>query len=179
MALTKERKNELVAEYTELLEQSKGVIFTEYRGLSNKELTKLRRAVSESNGSYLVTKLTLLRIALDQAGYPVPDDLIGAPFAVGFCLDEVPGVAKAFTEFADENELLVLRGGVVGGQWVDSAQVEALADLPPLDVLRAQILGLLDAPASNIVGVLQSGISGVVNVLDAYAGEAEGAAATE
>jgi large subunit ribosomal protein L10 len=179
VALTKERKNELVAEYTDLLENSKGVIFTEYRGLGNKELTKLRRAVRESNGSYLVAKLSLLRLALEQAGYPIPDDLEGAPLAVGFCLEEVPSVAKAFSEFAEKNELLVLRGGIVGGKFVNGAQVEALADLPPLDVLRAQIIGLLDAPASNIVGAIQAGVSGIVNVLHAYAGEAEGATATE
>lgn len=176
MPLSRERKEALVEEYADLLERSNAVIFTEYRGLSNPEMTKLRRAVRDADGVYQVAKLTLLRLALERTGYPVPDDLLsGRPLAVGFCLEEVPGVAKAIIDFAeDESEDLVLHGGILGQDLLTAAQIETLADLPPLDALRSQLIGLLDAPASQLVGVIQAGVSQIVNVLNAYTQQDEG-----
>ncbi len=168
MALTKERKEELVAKYRELLEQSRGVIFTEYRGLSNRDLSAVRRKVREANGAYHVAKMTLFKRALEEAGYPVPDELAGKPIAIGFCLQDIPGVAKALSEYAKDVELFSIRGGIADGRIITAEQVKAIADLPPLDVLRAQLIGLLDAPASSLVGVVQAGVAQVVNVLNAY-----------
>ncbi len=171
MALTKERKEELVNEYADLLNRSTGLIFTEYRGMPNKDLMALRRKVREANGAYHVTKLTLLKVALEQNGYPVPEGLEGTPIGVTFCLDEVPAVAKALRDYARDYakgaNLFHIRGGVMGDLVMDVHQVEAIADLPPLEVLRSQILGLIDAPASSLVGVIQSGVSQIVNVLQA------------
>lgn len=178
MAISKARKEELVAQYIEMLERSNAVIFTEFRGLTNTEMTKLRRAVREAGGAYHVTKLTLLRRAMEQAGYPIPEYLSGAPLALSFCYDEIPGVAKALTEFAKENEMTVIRGGLMGDQFLTLEQIEALAELPPMEVLRAQILGLLEAPAANLVGVIQSGVAQVVNVLNAYIEQGEEGTAT-
>jgi large subunit ribosomal protein L10 len=180
LALTRERKEELVAEYVDLLKDSKAIIFTEYRGMSNPEMTTLRRAVRDADGVYRVTKLTLLELAMEEAGYPRPDILSGAPLAVGFCLEEIPGVAKALTEFADEQtENLVVRGGLIGADFISAAEIEALAELPPLDVLRSQLIGLLDAPASQLVGVIQAGVAQVVNVLNAYVEQGEGGETAE
>ncbi len=177
MALSKERKQELVAEYTDLLKQSKAIILTEYRGLDNASMTKLRRAVRDANGVYRVAKLSLLKLALVQAGYPQPEGLSGAPLAVGFCLEEIPSVAKAITTFAKGSDFVTLRSGVSGEQVLTGEQVKAIADLPPLDVLRAQIIGLLDAPAANLVGVVQASVAQVINVLNAYVDQGEGSAA--
>jgi len=178
LALSRERKEELVAEYVSLLGRSKGIIFTEYRGLSNAELSKLRRSVRQANGVYHVIKTTLLKLAMEQAGYPpLPDDLLGRPIALGFCLDEVPAVAKAITDYAKDSELLAVRGGLIGEHFVSGEQVTAIAELPPLEVLQAQLLGLLEAPASQLVGVLQAGVAQVVNVIHAYVEQGEGVAA--
>lgn len=168
MALKKERKEELVAFYTDLINQSKAVIFTEYRGLSNRNLTDLRGKVREAGGMIHVAKLTLFKLALEATGNPIPEMLSGAPLAVGFCIEEIPAVAKALTEFSDSHELFVVRGGLTNGATMDAKQIKALADLPPFDVMRAQLLGLLDAPASNLVGVVQASVAQVVNVLNAY-----------
>ncbi len=178
MALSKERKREIVAEYVDLLQRSKAIIFTEYRGLSNKEMHALRRTLRDVNGVYRVVKVTLFNIALRQVGYPtLPEDVLGAPLAVGFCLDDVPGVAKAITKYAEEAPLVIVRGGLMDETFLATAQVEAIAHLPPLEVLRAQILGLLDAPAANLVGVIQAGVAQVVNVIHAYVKEGEDGAA--
>lgn len=177
MPLSKERKEDLVAEYIDMLERSKAVIFTEYRGLTNKEMTQIRHKVRESEGRFRVTKLSLLKLAMEQAGYPIPENLSGEPLAIGFCFEEVSGVAKALTDFAEDSELMEIRSGIMNAEFISAGQIEALANLPPLDVIQAQILGLLDAPASNLVGVLQSGVAQVINVLNAYVEQGEGAAA--
>ena len=176
MPLSKVRKEELIDDYLELLENSKAIIFTEYRGLTNTQLTKLRRAVRDAQGQYRVAKLTLLKRAMEEKGYAIPDELAGVPFAVGFCIEEVPSVAKALTEFAKENDAFVVRGGMMENSYLTEKQVKALAELPPLDVVRAQLLGLLDTPAANLVGVIQAGVAQVVNVLHAYVEQGEEAA---
>ena len=173
LPLSKARKQELVAEYTDLIEQSNAIILTEYRGLSNVELTKLRRSIREANGVYIVAKLSLFKLALAQAGLDVPD-MSGKPLAIGFCMDEVPAVAKAMTDFADDNELFIIDSALMEDQFLSAKQVESIAELPPLDVIRAQILGLFDAPASGLVGIIQSGVSQVVNVLNAYVEQGQG-----
>jgi large subunit ribosomal protein L10 len=178
LALKRERKEELVADYTDLLRESKGVILTEYRGLTNQQITKLRRAIRDANGAYHVTKVTLLRRALEETGYPIPEDLLGgAPIGVGFALDEMSTLAKALKTYAKDTELFSVRGGIMGEQVMTSKQVEAIADLPSIDELRAQILGLIDAPASNLVGVLQAGTAQLVNVIHALVEERGGATA--
>lgn len=178
MPLTRERKEDLVAEYADLLQNSRAVIFSGFRGLTNKDMTQLRRNVMDARGVYRVAKLTLLQLALEQAGYPVPEQLLsGEPVAVGFCLEEIPSVAKAITDFADDHDMVEIYGGLMPERQLSSAEIEALADLPPLDTLRAQIIGMLDAPAANLVGVLQAGVAQVINVVNAYAESGEGAEA--
>jgi large subunit ribosomal protein L10 len=173
LAITRERKEELVAQYTDLLERSRAIIFTEYRGLSGTELTKLRRAIREAGGVYHVAKLSLLKRAMEETGNPFPDYLDGTPFALGFCFDEVPSMAKALTDYAEDVEEFVIRGGLMEGQFLTFAQIEALSDMPPLEVVQAQLLGLLDAPAANLVGVIQAAVGQVVNVLNAYVDKGE------
>jgi large subunit ribosomal protein L10 len=177
LALSKERKAELVAEYVDLLSRSKGIIFAEYRGLSNPQQSKLRGAVRDANGAYHVTKLTLLKVAMQQAGITIPDGLEGVPLGVSFCLEDVPAVARALRGYAKDSEQVSIWGGVLDNQFMTRDQIEAIADLPPLDVLRGQILGLLDAPAASLVGVIQAGVSQVVNVLHAYAEQQGGESA--
>lgn len=178
MPLTRERKEDLVAEYADLLQNSRAVIFSGFRGLNNKDMTQLRRNVMDAKGVYRVAKLTLLQLALEQTGYPVPERLLsGEPVAVGFCLEEIPSVAKAITDFADEHEMVEIYGGLMPERELSSKEIEALAELPPLDTLRAQLIGMLDAPAANLVGVLQAGVAQVINVVNAYAESGEGAGA--
>ena len=167
MALSRDRKEEILAEYTALLENSEAVIFTEYRGMTNKQITNLRNQIRETDGVYRVAKLTLLKIAMERVGFPLPEGLEGVPIAVGFCTGNVPGIAKALTDYAKDSERMVIRGGIIGNTMMSMEDVEALADLPPIETFQAQILGLLTQSASQLVGVLDAGTSGVVNVLQA------------
>lgn len=173
MAITKQRKEELVAQYSELLDQSKAIILTEYSGLNVKQMQALRAQVRQADGAYYVTKNTLLRLALSQSGHELPEELLVGQLATGFAMNEVPTLAKALTEFAKDQEELMIVGGLLDDELLTAEQVKALAELPSLDELRAQIMGMLQAPARNLATVVSGGVRQVVNVLDAYAKQDE------
>lgn len=169
MAISKQKKEELVAEYSELINQSKAVFLTEYTGLDVKQMQDLRSEVRKAEGSYRVTKNTLLLLALENSGKPVPADLLTGQLATGFALQEVPALAKTLIEFAKDQEQFAIKGGILGEKLLTAEQVEELAKLPSLDELRSKIIGLIQAPAINIVSTVNSSVQQVVNVLDAYA----------
>lgn len=177
MAISKEKKRELVAQYEEALRSSEAVIFTEYRGLTTPELGKLRAAVREADGAYSVVKLTLFGRALENAGVPAPEGVLSGPVAVGFCHRDVPAVAKAIRNFGKEHELLTVTGGVMGNRVLSVAEVEAIADLPPVEVIRARLIGLIGGPARNLASTIAAGVRQVVNVLNAYSESERGAQA--
>ncbi len=177
MAINKERKDKLVAQYKELIGQSNAIFVTEYAGLSVKDLQNLRKDVREANGAYYITKNTLLKLALRESDMPELADLLTGQVAAGFALEEAPTLAKALVNYAKSDEKLVLKGGLIGSDILSADQVKALAKLPSLDQLRGQILGLISAPAQNIVSILTNGARQVVNVVDAYAKSEETAAA--
>lgn len=177
MAISKERKEALVAQYLDLIDQSKAIFMTEYTGMSVKGMEALRHEVREANGVFHVTKKTLLKLALEQANKPTPDEIMDGQLAAGFALDEVPTFAKALVKISKNDEALTLKGGIFGDEVLSLEQVKALAELPSLPEIRAQLLGILNAPAQNIVSVITNGVRQVVNVIDAYAKSEETAEA--
>lgn len=169
MAISKARKDELVAQYMDLLDKSEAIFLTDYTGMDVKAMDSLRDKMYEVNGAYHVTKNTLLQYALEQAEMPVPTDLLIGQVATGFAMGEVPALAKALVDFAKVEDNLELRGAIVGGELLSVDEVDRLANLPSLDQLRAQIIGLVNAPAQNIVSAVTNGVRQIMNVLDAYA----------
>jgi large subunit ribosomal protein L10 len=177
LAITKERKEELLQEYAELVNKSEGLILVEYRGLNMKGMDPLRGKVREAAGELHVVKNTLALKALEAAGRAAPAELFTQTTAVGFAFTDAPAVAKALTTYAKDSEFVKVKGGLLGSKLLTPKEVEALAELPPLPVVRAQLLGLLQAPASRLSGVIAGGVRQVVNVVKAYADKAEGAGA--
>jgi large subunit ribosomal protein L10 len=175
LAISRERKEELMAAYAELINKSEGMILVEYRGLNMKGMDPLRRRVREAQGELHVVKNTLALKALEAAGRSTPADLLAQTTAVGFAFSDVAGVAKALTTYAKESEFVKVKGGLLGDRVLTRQEVEALADLPALPVLRAQLVGLIQAPAARIAGVIASGVRQVVNVVKAYADKEPGA----
>ena len=169
MAIKKVRKDELVEQYTDLLKNSSAIFLTQYGGMSVKDLEALRIKVSEADGQINVTKNTLLRIAMEANELTPPLDLMNGQVATSFALGEVPTLAKVLVDSAKTNDKLTIIGGMLGDRRLTPAEIEALATLPSLDQLRAQILGLVSAPAQGIVSAVANGVRQVVNVLDAYA----------
>ena len=172
MAITKERKHELVAEYSGLLANTDGFIVTEYRGLSVAKLDDLRDRLRETSGVYTVTKNTLFSIALEQSGWSVPTDMLLGPTAVAFGNGNLPAVAKVVQGFIKDNpEVFVVKGGVLAGEIFSAKEIEAISNLPTLDEIHAQLAGLIVQPASQLAGLLNAATSQVVNVLQAYVQE--------
>ena len=173
MAITREQKGEILSTYTALIQKSEALILIEYKGLNQKGIDPLRKKVREASGELHVVKNTLARIALEQAGHKVPTDYFTKSTAIGFAFTDVPAVAKVLTSATKDSEFVKVKGALLGNQVLDAKQVQALADLPPMPVIRAQFLGLLSAPATRLTGVIASSVRQVVNVVKAYADKSE------
>ena len=171
MPISKARKQELVARYVDILAESDGFVLVKTQGLTVAQIQGVRNTVREQNGLYAVVKNTLIRKALEQAGWIVPEDLLQGPVAIVFGRDNMPGVSRAMLKhIEDENfsEKMQVTGGVMSGEILDAQQVDAVSKLPTLDELRAQLAGLMISPAQGIVNALHQATGGVVNVLQAY-----------
>jgi large subunit ribosomal protein L10 len=173
LAITRERKQQLVAEYTEQLRDSEGIILTEYSGLTMANLTAIRQTLRPLGATARIVKNRLLALALQEAGMSVPPEWLSDPIAVSFCSGEVPAVAKALRDAAKEFDPLQIKGGVVGASVLSADQVSAIADLPPRDVLMAQVLGTINAPAGQIAGVIANSVRQILNLVQAYVDKLE------
>jgi large subunit ribosomal protein L10 len=169
MAISRKRKEELVALYGELLQKSDAIFLAEYGGMSVKTMEELRIEVDKVDGAFHVTKNTLLHHILEESQIDVPAGVLQGQIATGFALKEAPALAKTLVDFASKQEHMKIKGGFLGTRYLTAADVEMLAKLPSLDQLRAQLLGLISAPAQNVVGAVAGGVRQIVNVLDAYA----------
>jgi large subunit ribosomal protein L10 len=161
-------------------------IVTEYRGLSVAELAQLRDALAAVGGDYKIFKNTLVKRAIDGGEYQPLSDYLTGPTALTFVDGDVSAVAKALKDFARTNPLLVIKGGLADGSLLSSADLSALADLPPRDVLLARIAGALAAPMQQMAGLLQAlprnlayGISALIEQREAGGEQLPEAAAPE
>lgn len=169
MAISRQRKQDVVAEYGEWIQRSRALIVTEYTGLTVKQLDELRAKVREVGGEFHIVKNTLGKLALKQANYPLADQMFEGSTAVTFAFTDAPATAKVVSEYARTSDFLKIKGGYLGPDLMTAEQVKALADLPPLPVMRAQLLGTILAPASKLVRTLAEPARSLAAVLQAYA----------
>lgn len=168
MAISKERKTELITGYDELIKKSQAVIITTYAGMNMVQFNKVRAQIRDVKAEFHVTKNTLIARTFKEAGYNVPEEWLKGSTAVSFCFGDPPAVAKVMGQLANEIDKLKIIGGVVGGQTVDLVGVKELATLPSIDVIRAQLIGVISGPAAGIVGALNAAIGGVMFALQAH-----------
>jgi len=165
LAYTKDHKTELLAEYTRLLKDSQAVFLLEYNKMRMKDVDTLRQKVRENGARANVVKNTLMELALQESAMHV-EGLTGTTLA-GFTKDDAPALAKTFVEVC-KSDLFKLKGGYLDGKWVSADEIKMLADLPPLPVMRARILGILNAPASKLVRTLAEPARQIAAVVKAY-----------
>ena len=152
----------VVEEVREQFAAADAVVFTEYRGLTVRDLQDLRASMRAAGGEYRIYKNTLVRRAAADLDADVSEWLLG-PTAIAFVKETAEGnpgdavtVAKALKTFAKANPNLVVKGGLLGSATIDAAGVLRLADVPPREELLARLAGGLAAPMRNMAGLLQA-----------------------
>jgi large subunit ribosomal protein L10 len=176
LAISKERKEEVLATYADWLKRSQAVILVEYTGVKMKDLDNIRAKIRESGGEFHVVKNTLARRAFAAGGMDLPGGLLVKSSAISFAFTDPALTAKALNDATKGNEFVKVKGGFMSGQALNAAQVKALADMPPLPVVRAQLLGVLQAPAGKLVRTIAEPARGLAAVIKAFSEKAPAAA---
>ena len=167
--MKKEDKERVVADLTERLKNTETLLVADYRGLTMPQIDELRTKLLEHGARFAVVKNTLTRRAAEAAGSETLLALLEGPTAIAFLeSDGDPvAVAKALVDAARDTRVLALRGGMLEGRPVEPSEIESLAKLPPLDILRAQVLGAVTAPLTAIVGLFTAPLQNLFGLIDA------------
>jgi len=183
--MKKQDKEKVVAELTERLRASETLLVADYRGLTMPQIDALRSRLLESGARFTVVKNTLTRRAAEAAGAEALLALLEGPSAIAFLEAEgdMVAAAKALADSARETKVLAIRGGVMQGRTVTAEEIETLATLPALDVLRGQVLGAVVAPLTTFVALLNAPLQNLIGLIDArieqLGGASEAPAAAE
>jgi large subunit ribosomal protein L10 len=164
---SRNEKLAVVEEITAKLNRAVSVVLADYRGLNVAKATELRRRLRQAKLEYVVVKNTLTRRALEKAGLPPLDAYLTGPTALAFGYDDPAAPAKVLIEFARENRLFELKGGLVAGRVCTGPQIREIANLPARSVLLAMVVGQMQWPLTGLVSVLAAPMRGLVRALDA------------
>jgi large subunit ribosomal protein L10 len=177
----KEDKEQVVAALTERLKTAETVLVADYRGLTMPQIDALRTRLLESGARFTVVKNTLTRRAAEAAGADALLALLEGPSAIAFIEAEgdMVAAAKALADSARETRVLAIRGGVMSGRTMSAEEVESLATLPPVEVLRGQVLGAIIAPLSSLIGLVNAPLQNLYGLLDARIEQLGGEGAAE
>jgi len=167
--MQKADKERVIEELTERLRSADALLVADYRGLTNSQLASLRVELLKHGAKLTVVKNTLTRRAAEAAGADALLAMLEGPTAIAFVEAEgnPVAVAKALSDAARETKILVLRGGVLSGNPISGEEIETLAKLPPLEVLQAQLVGVIVAPLSQLAAVLNAPLQNLVGLIDA------------
>ncbi len=148
-------KIQAVADIKERLESAQAVFLAEYAGLSVKQQQTLRRGLKEQDAEFKVVKMSLARRATAELDMAVLGDLLLGPTGLAFVGGDPVSAAKALVEFAKGHEVFVIKGGLLGSEFLTPERISELASLESRDVLLADIAGLLAAPATRVAELLE------------------------
>jgi large subunit ribosomal protein L10 len=166
--MLKTEKELVVADLVERLRTAETLLVADYRGLSHAELDAVRSELLRHGARFTVVKNTLTRRAADAAGVDALHEFLTGPTAIAFVTDgDMVAVAKALNETARTTRRLELKGGVLGGRRIAGEGVRELATLPPVDVLRGQVLGAIVAPLTTLLGLVTAPLQELVGLLEA------------
>lgn len=177
MALTKEKKVDVVKTTSDLLAGSKLTVVAKYQGTSVKSLQQLRRDASADGTKVQVIKNRLFKLALanDDRFTELDTSLLTGQLIYAFNSEDEVAPAQGLAKFAKDEPQLEFVGAITDdGRFLAADDVKALADLPSKDHLRAMLVGTVAAPLSGFVNVLSGNVRGVMNVLNARASQLEG-----
>jgi large subunit ribosomal protein L10 len=162
-------KERIVDELARELGAAETLIVADYRGLTNKQLESLRDKLLEHGARFRIVKNTLTRRAAEQAGAEALLVMLEGPTAIAFIESggDPAAVAKALAATAKETNVLTLRGGILEGKSLSGDEVDRLATLPPVDVLRGQLVGAIIAPLTQLLGLVSAPLRDLHGLIDA------------
>jgi large subunit ribosomal protein L10 len=169
LTVKKEDKEKIVHDLTERLRSADTLLVADYRGLTMPQIDALRSRLIESGARFTVVKNTLTRRAAEAAGADALLTLLEGPSAIAFLEadGDMVAAAKALADAARETRVLAIRGGIMQGRTVSAEEVESLAKLPPVDVLRGQVLGAIIAPLTALQGLVTAPLQNLYGLIDA------------
>jgi len=167
--MLKADKERIVEELTERLKTTPTLFVADYRGLSVTEIDELRTKVIEHGARFTVVKNTLTKRAAEAAGADALLAMLEGPTAIAFIEadGDMVGVAKALSDTAKTTRILSIRGGILEGNPIGEAEVQNLATLPPVEVLRGQVVGAITAPLITVVGLISAPVRDLLGLIDA------------
>lgn len=173
--ITKNQKVDLINDVAQSVKTSKAFFLVDYKGLKVEQVTGLRKKLFTIKAEMKVSRNTLAKRALNEQG--IQDDTISAALvgtnAFVFAYEDAAAVAKTIYDFSKDNEHLKVKNGFMDGKALNAGQVNFLATLPPKEVLQAQLLGVLCAPASKLARTLNEVPATIARVLNAHAQKGE------
>ena len=167
MAVTRKKKEDSLNQLISELSNAKGVVFSEYRGMTVKEMDKVRKSLKKDKVAYKVYKITLIKKALEKLGIDFSGLMYTGPVAVAIASDEETAAARSIKLLTKDNKNLVIDGGLFDNKLIPATEVERLATLPSKPQLLSQLLSVLTGAQRGFVTVLSGNIRGLVTVLDA------------
>lgn len=164
--MERSEKNAVVASLQEKFQQAQVTLLANPIGLTVAEVTSLRRQLRAVGGEFKVAKNTLTRLAVADTRYESMREMLQGPNALVFGYSDPVSVAKVLVKYAEENKKITIRGGVLDGKAMRAEAVADLAKLPSREVLIAQLLGLLQAPASQLLRTINEPGARMARLLD-------------
>ena len=167
--MLKTDKERIVTELAADLGAAETLIVADYRGLTNKQLEALRDELLKHGARFRIVKNTLTRRAAEQAGAEALLVMLEGPTAIAFIesAGDPAAVAKALAATAKTTNVLTLRGGILEGKPLSGAEVDQLATLPPLDVLRGQLVGAIVGPLTQLLALVSAPLRDLYGLIDA------------
>jgi large subunit ribosomal protein L10 len=163
-----EQKERVVERLAARMREAPAMIVTDYRGLTVTQVADVRRSLSEAGATFHVAKNTLARIAATQAERPDLIALLEGPTAIAFVAEDPSAAAKRLSDLARQTRILQVRGAVMDGLVLTADDVRALGELPPKDVLQAQVVGAIASPLQGAYNVFAAPLREFLVVLDQY-----------
>jgi len=172
--LPTQKKVQTVEQYKELIENQKAIVITDFIGLTVEEINIIRRKLEKVNAKYKVVKNTLFKIATQGTALEDITKNLTDTNGVVFVYDDPVAVSKTLNEIFKEFEKFQFKVGLLEGKEITKDDLETLAKLPSLDVLRGQLLALFMAPGNKLVTLFSQIPGGFLNVLNSYKNKMEG-----
>lgn len=168
MAITRQKKEELLEQYKEQLEGASAVVFTDYRGISVSQIQSLRTKLKDAGATYMVVKNSIFGLALEQTDRQRPEDLLTGTKAVAFLGEDIGKGVQALKDWIRAEDIGAIEGALLETSVLDATRAGALADLPSKEETLAMVLGALIAPPGQLVRMINAPAASLARVLNAY-----------